>query len=210
MEQTHPSTCERVLARPAVAALVCLLLTVLLAWPLVAKLGSALPAGAGDLWQNLRNCWWWDGALREGPSPWWTPVLFHPGGADLAFHTHSPLNMLHFARWLEPETAYGAAALVSAWLSAFGAYLLAREFAGSACAGLVAGLVFAFFPHRMEQTLEHLNLFSTQFLPLAVWAFFALVLALVALDYLWLPYPLRELPAAPVQARLRDAGPPAP
>jgi hypothetical protein len=82
--------------------------------------------------------------------------------------------MLLFARWLEPETAYGAAVLVSTWLSAFGAYLLARELTGSACAGLVAGLVFAFFPHRMEQTLEHLNLFSTQFLPLAVWAFFAL------------------------------------
>jgi hypothetical protein len=35
-------------------------------------------------------------------------------------------------------------------------------------------LVFAFFPHRMEQTLEHLNLFSTQFLPLTLWSFIAL------------------------------------
>jgi hypothetical protein len=173
VEPTHLSTCERVLARPAVAALVCLLLTVLLTWPLAARLDSALPAGAGDLWQNLWNFWWWDRALREGLSPWWTPYLFHPGGADLAFHTHSPLNMLLFARWLEPETAYGAAVLVSSWLSAFGAYLLARELTGSARAGLVAGLVFAFFPHRMEQTLEHLNLFSTQFLPLTLWAFFA-------------------------------------
>jgi hypothetical protein len=154
-----------------VAAAVCALLTVVLTWPLAARLGAALPAGAGDLWQNLWNFWWWGHALREGQSPFWTPYLFHPGGADLAFHTHSPLNMLAFARWLAPPAAYGAAVLVSTWLSAFGALLLARELTGSARAGLVAGLVFAFFPHRMEQTLEHLNLFSTQFLPLSLWAF---------------------------------------
>jgi hypothetical protein len=168
------SACERILGRSAFAALACLLLTLLLTWPLAARLGSSLPAGAGDLWQNLWNFWWWGVALREGTSPWWTPYLFHPEGAGLAFHTHSPLNMLVFARWFEPQTAYGLCVLVSTWLSAFGTYLLARELSGSARAGLVAGLVFAFFPHRMEQTLEHLNLFSTQFLPLALWAFVVL------------------------------------
>src|SRR5206468_606248 len=39
----------------------------------------------------------------------------------------------------------------------------------------IAGLVFAFFPHRQEQTLEHLNLFSAQFIPLAL--FYALRLS---------------------------------
>jgi hypothetical protein len=37
---------------------------------------------------------------------------------------------------------------------------------------------------------------------------FALVLGLVALDFLWLPYPLRDDPLSPLYARLRDGGPP--
>jgi hypothetical protein len=37
---------------------------------------------------------------------------------------------------------------------------------------------------------------------------FALLLGLVALDYLWLPYPLREEHPPPVYALLRDGGPP--
>jgi len=167
-----PSACERALARPAVAAGVCLLLTLLLTWPLAARLGLALPAGAGDLWVNVWNFWWWRTALEAGESPWWTPYLFHPAGAHLDFHLHSPVNMLLFAPWFEPETAYGLAVLLSTWLSAFGAHLLARDLSGSARAGLLAGVVFAFFPHRLEQTLEHLNLFSTQFVPLTLWAFF--------------------------------------
>jgi hypothetical protein len=173
--EPHPSVCERALRQPASAALVCLLLTVLLTWPLTARLGSALPAGAGDLWQNLWNLWWWDLALREGVTPYWTPYFFHPSGADLSLHTHSPLNMLVFARLADPQTAYGLCVLASTWLSAFGMVLLAREVTGSARAGLVAGVVFAFFPNRLEQTLEHLNLFSTQFLPLMLWALLGMV-----------------------------------
>jgi hypothetical protein len=170
-----PSRAEALLRRPLVAALACLGGTLLLTWPLAARLGSALPAGAGDLWQNLWNFWWWGQALAAGESPWWTPLQFHPRGADLALHTHSPFNMLLFARIAEPATAYGLAVLFSTWLAAFGAYLLGRELSGSARAGLVAALVFAFFPNRLEQTLEHLNLFSTQFLPLTVWAYLRLV-----------------------------------
>ena len=175
MDASQTSAWERRLGRPAFAALACLLLTLLLTWPLPARLGAALPAGAGDLWVNVWNFWWWDVALRGGVSPWWTPYLFHPGGADLSIHLHSPFNMLLFATPFGPETAYGLSVLFSTWLSAFGTYLLARDLSGSARAGLVAGLVFAFFPHRLEQTLEHLNLFSTQFLPLTLWAFFRLV-----------------------------------
>ena len=170
--QKEPA-CERLLRRPGLAALGCGLLTVVLTWPLAARLGSALPAGAVDLWQNVWNFWWWDTALREGRSPFWTPYLFHPTGVELVFHTHSLFNMLALpvVRLVGPEAAYGLCVLFSTWLTAFGGYLLARELTGSARAGLLAGLVFAFFPHRLEQTLEHLNLFSTQFLPLTLWAF---------------------------------------
>lgn len=151
----------------------------MLTWPLAARIGSAVPAGSYDLWQNVWNFWWWDTALEQGLSPLWTPYLFHPTGVELVFHTHSPFNMLALpvARLAGPEAAYGVCVLVSTWLSAFGAYLLARELTGSARGGLLAGLVFAFFPHRLDQTLEHLNLFSTQFLPLALWAFFRLARA---------------------------------
>ena len=175
MDRPDSSVCERVLGRAPIAALVCAGLTAVLTWPLALHLGAALPAGGGDLSQNLWNFWWWNRALGASQSPWWTPYQFHPTGASLALHTHSPLNMLLFARLAEPWTAYGLAVLFSTWLSAFGAYLLGRELGGSARAGLIAGLVFAFFPQRLEQTLEHLNLFSTQFLPFALWAFVRLL-----------------------------------
>jgi len=42
---------------------------------------------------------------------------------------------------------------------------------GSPRAAFLGGIVYAFFPQRMEQGLEHLNLAAAQFIPFAVWAF---------------------------------------
>ena len=139
-------------------------------WPLVLDLTGSLPHGSGDVWQNLWNFWWWKKALCDlFVSPYATDYLFFPHGVSLALHTHSPFNQiatLPINVIFGPIAAYNLATLSSLAVSGLGAYLLARELVGNGRAAFLAGLVFAFFPHHLEQTLEHLNLASTQFLPL--------------------------------------------
>jgi hypothetical protein len=143
-----------------------------LSFPLALRIGSAVPNGTGDLWQNLWNFWWWRRALLElGTSPFWTDAQFHPGGVSLAFHTHSPLNVLATLP-LQPlvgiEGAYVVALLAGFLLAALGSYLLVRDLSGEPRAAFLAGLIFAFAPMHFEQSLEHLNLSSVQFLPFCV------------------------------------------
>ena len=143
-------------------------------WPLAANFLSGLPGGYRDVWQNLWNFWWWQTSLLTlHQSPYTTHHLFFPFGADLAFHTHSELNQIVFlpiSLALGVAAAHNAAILAGFVLSAFGAWLLARTVGASAHAAFLAGVVFAFFPYRMEHSLEHLNLSSTQFLPIVAWS----------------------------------------
>lgn len=169
---------ERACSHPGVVALAFLILTLGLTWPLAFRFTTAVPAGAGDLWQNVWNFWWWKTCLAEGRNPNFTPYLFFPYGTSLVFHTHSPLNMLlglPVAWLLGPGAAYNFCILLAIWLSAFGAWLLIKDLTGSTRGAFLAGFVFAFFPQHLEQTLEHLNLSTIQFLPLSLWAFLQLV-----------------------------------
>ena len=144
-------------------------------YPLVLNWRSALPAGAGDLWQNYWNFWWWKKCLLEGLNPYHSDYLLYPFGVDLIFHTHSvfnqiaamPVNLL-----VGEAAAYNFCVFLALSLSGFGGYLFVRELTGDARAAFLAGLVFAYFPQHIEQTFEHLNLFSTQFIPLTL--FYAL------------------------------------
>ena len=151
-------------------------LSVLLTLPLALDLFGSLPNGSGDIRQNYWNYWWWEQALFElETSPFHTPLLFAPAGVDLVFHTHSPFNMIvgmPFQLWKGPTAAYNFCLLLALTLSGYGTWLLVRRLTGDGAAGVLAGLVFAFFPNRVEQTFEHLNLFSVQFLP---WALYYLV-----------------------------------
>lgn len=165
----------------AVAFLLYAAAAVGMTWPLVLDLTGSLPHGSGDVWQNLWTFWWWKRALLDvAQSPYFTGDLFFPQGASLALHTHSPFNQLltlPVNALLGSVAAYNVATLTGMALSGLGAYLLARELvppltpmsraahAGGGRAAFLAGLVFAFFPHRLEQSLEHLNLSSVQFLP---------------------------------------------
>jgi hypothetical protein len=144
-------------------------LTVFMTWPLAAHVTSYLPEGAGDLWQNLWNFWWWKRALIDlHQSPYRTDYLFFPFGAKIVFHTHSEINQLAglpVSLLFGPLAAYNVVLLVGLTLAGLGAYLLARELTGDGPAAFLAGLIFAFFPHHFEQMLEHLNLATVQFLP---------------------------------------------
>ncbi len=155
-----------------------LLLALLMTYPLILHLGDSLPAGSGDIWQNYWNFWWWEKALLElHQHPYWTQYLYHPHGADLTFHTHSSFNMLvalPVTVAFGPGAAYNFCVLLALWLSGLGMHFFVRELTGDGRAAFLAGLVFAYFPQHIEQTLEHLNLFSTQFIPFTLYYFYRL------------------------------------
>lgn len=167
----RPEASPRLLANSLPVLLLYLGLTLVMTFPLVLAFGNALPAGSADLWQNYWNFWWWKQCLLEAQNPLHAPALFHPFGTDLVFHTHSPFNQIvgmPVNLLFGEAAAYNFCLLLALTLSGFGAYLLVRELTRSASAGFLAGLVFAYFPQTVEQTLEHLNLFSVQFIPLSL------------------------------------------
>jgi hypothetical protein len=144
-------------------------LAILFTWPLLPSMTSQLPHGSNDLWQNLWNFWWWREALIEiGQTPYSTEYLFFPHGASLALHTHStfnqiaafPINLL-----LGPIAGLNFATLLGFALAGIAAHQLAYEISHDRAGAYLAGLIFAFFPHHLEQSLEHLNLSSIEFLP---------------------------------------------
>jgi hypothetical protein len=148
------------------------LLAVFMTWPLAIHLGDRLPLGSNDLWQNYWNFWWWKTTLLEQwTSPYWTQLLYQPGDTSLAFHTHSPANvvsMLPVALLWNEAAALNIATLLGFILSGWGGYLLAREVCGHAGAAFAAGILLAFAPYHFEQSLEHLNLASYQGIPFFV------------------------------------------
>ena len=147
-------------------------LTLLMTFPLGWHWRSGLPGGSGDIWQNYWNFWWWKQCLLDALNPLHTSMLFFPTGTDLVFYTHSPFNQvlaMPINLLFGQAAAYNFCVFFALTLSGFGAYLLVRELTGSSAAGFLAGLVFAYFPQTLEQTLEHLNLFSLQFIPLALY-----------------------------------------
>lgn len=168
----HLGVPPQLIERPRNAALLYLALTLLMTFPLAWQWRGSIPAGAGDIWQNYWNFWWWKQCLLEGFNPLHSPLLFFPNGADLVFHTHSPFNQvlaMPVNLLFGEAAAYNFCILFALTLIGFGTYLLVRELTGSAEAGVLAGIVFAYFPQTIEQTLEHLNLFSLQFIPLALY-----------------------------------------
>src|SRR5262249_37075297 len=59
-------------------------------------------------------------------------------------------------------------------VSGAGTALLVRSLTGSAAAGIIAGVVFAFLPYRIDH-YPHVQLQQTQCLPFALWAFHRLL-----------------------------------
>ena len=73
-----------------------------------------------------------------------------------------------------PILIYNLVFLSGFALSGVGVALLVRRLTGHAGAAIVAGLVFAFPPYRIDH-YAHLQLQQTQFIPLALWAFHRLL-----------------------------------
>jgi len=171
-----------------------LLLTVVMTWPLVTQLTSAIPGDSFDGWQNFWNLWWLRVALVERvQDPFVTDLLYAPTGVTLHFHTLNPFNgLLTLPLQLAAGSgglfvAYNAVVFFSFAMSGYGAFLLTRWTLRSRAgesrflyheyaryhedvrwwASLVAGAVFAFAPFHMAHLLGHMQVFAYQWVPFA-------------------------------------------
>jgi hypothetical protein len=160
----------RTLARIVVAFVSYLALAILLTYPLVLSLRSALPVDAVD---SAFSAWvlFWDARTFPLSAAWWNAPAFSPVPGTMAFSD----GMLGVAiltspmQWLgaSPILSYNLAFLLSFPLSAVGAYLLSLHLTGREDAAFFAGLAFGFAPFRMSQ-LSHIQMLSTYGAPLAL------------------------------------------
>ena len=138
-------------------------------WPLAAGLARDVPGDFGD---PLFTSWVlaWDAThLGRG---WWSANIFAPQPLALAYSEHFLPQALQalpiYALTRNPILAYNLLFLSTFALSGLGMFLLGRELTGSAAAGLVAGLAFAFAPYRLAN-VPHLQVLSSAWMPFVLY-----------------------------------------
>ncbi len=153
-----------------------LAITIAATWPLALGLGRNV---AWDLGDSVLNMWilaWdceqilailWGDVSRV--STFFDANIFHPAPLTLAYSEHlipQALQILPvYLMTGNPILCYNLVFLSTFVLSGLGMYLLVRELTGSALAGFVAGLLFAFAPYRLPQS-SHVQVLSSQWMPL--------------------------------------------
>ena len=148
------------------AAYLCL--TVAMTWPLALRLNTHFAGQDIDVWINTWVTWWTHKALSEGQSLYYTNLMFYPHGVSLTFHSFSHVNTalaLLLQPWMGKLGAHNTTTLLTHALSGYGMFCLVRYVARSSLGAFFAGLVFAFFPYRMAESI-HPVIVSTQWIPL--------------------------------------------
>lgn len=150
------------------------LLTVVISWPVIKRVDEVLIGNDIDTYINPWADWWTEKAWQDPDiSLYETDYLFYPGGANLVYHSFSPLNTL-VALALYPLlgrlAAYNVTMLLNLFLAGVAMGHLARYLTGSTMAGVVAGVIFAFNSYEVYQT-AHPVLVTIWPLPWATLAF---------------------------------------
>jgi len=158
--------------------------TVVVTWPLAAKIRSHLPAASHPTTYDdmLLHAWvlsWDVHALLHQPLRLFEANIFHPLRHTLAYSdalVSDALPLLPLAPLTpNPALLLNTALLLSFVIGASGAFFLVRYLADDRTAAFVAGLLFAFAPYRFWQ-IERLQALSVQWTPflfLALHAFLA-------------------------------------
>ncbi|MBE7549773.1 MAG: hypothetical protein HS126_01675 [Anaerolineales bacterium] len=151
------------------------LLTLVMLYPLSLKLTSMVPEPTDPL-LNVWRMQWNAHAFLGGPAALaniFNANIFYPFPLTLAYSEHFLLlsaQMLPFLLLSDSHLlGMNLSVLFTFVLSGYTMYLLITAWTGQRWAGFIAGVLFAFSPHRFGQ-LNHLELLVTQWLPLALLA----------------------------------------
>jgi hypothetical protein len=161
------------IARDGLAIILFALAAMASMYPVMACFSKRIIGWAGDNIQYVYMTGWVAEALRTGQSILVDPHLNYPQELVLAATDVPYLSMIVAAPavWLgNPVVAYNVIMFFSSLLSGYFAYLWIHSLTGSRFGGIVAGLLFLFSPYRIAHSYGHLQLVSTQVLPLFFWA----------------------------------------
>jgi hypothetical protein len=161
-------------SRPAIPAWGCALLftllTILFTWPQAWQL-DRIP-DFKDAYFNIWRMAWVAHQVPRDPLHLFDANIFFPLSNTLALSDAVLLPALMGAplAWLgiNSVVVYNLAVLGSFVLCGLGMFLLVRDLSGSAAAGVVGGMVFAFAPFRFDH-YAHLELLWAPWMPFALW-----------------------------------------
>jgi hypothetical protein len=128
-------------------------LTILMTWPVAGQLGTHVPGGTVDLWVHRWTFWWVKRAIVQGDNPFYTRLLYHPGGVSLAYHNIAWLNIglwLPLQAILGSNVAYSLVFLAVLLLNGVSMYLLVEELLDSRLAAFLGGLIYGFWPYTLS------------------------------------------------------------
>ena len=152
-------------------------LTAVMTYPQVLRMSD----GVHDPADPLMVTWvlaWVAHQLPNAPAHIFDANIFYPERNTLAYSETLLVPGLLAAplHWLgvKPILIYNLVFLSGFALSGVGVALLVRRLTGHAGAAILAGIVFAFPPYRIDH-YAHLQLQQTQFIPQALWAFHRLL-----------------------------------
>jgi hypothetical protein len=144
------------------------LLTLVMSYPVVGRMGTHLIGDGDDMWVHYWNNWWVERTLQGKNDLYHTDLLFHPTGVSLI---HQNFAWVNIALWLGLKrlvggiAAYNLVHLLHIPLSGLSMFLLVCRLTKSEAIAFVGGLIFAFLPFRMLDT-NHPNMVSTEGFPL--------------------------------------------
>lgn len=144
------------------------LLTALLTYPVVFKVGTHIPGG-GDAFQWMFSLWYSGYALMHPDVTTLTHnnLLFYPDGiSTMPFPSaFNQLLYLLMSPVLELHVIYTILWLLTFAIGAFGAYLLVKHLTGNDYAAFISGIVFAFTPYHFVHALGHLGATTIEWIP---------------------------------------------
>ena len=148
------------------------LLTAVMTWPQVARLGTKATEHQ-DVYFNMWRFGWTAHAITTSPSKVLDGNIFYPERRTLTFSDAMPVESAIAAPllWVRtpPVLVHNLMLLAAFVFSGSGMFVLARRLTGSAAAGITAGFVFAFAPYRFDHYM-HMELQWTVWMPWAFWA----------------------------------------
>ncbi len=148
--------------------LVFLIITLIMYWPITLNITSHVINGYGDVHQSLFNLWWVPYALFTlHQSPYFTHFLYYPIGANLATQTLSPIAALLVSPIYAASAAlaYNVLFFSSFALSGLFMFMLAKYITKNDYAAFIAGMIFAFSPVHIAQSVAHLDWTIVEWIP---------------------------------------------
>ena len=144
--------------------------TLVLTYPLILNISSALPADGRDA---SFAAWilWWNAHAVPFTQAWWNAPIFYPISGSLGF-SETLLGLTPVTtpiQWLggSPIVAYNVIFLLSFPLSGIAAHGLVYSLTRRHDAAFIAGLAYAFNPYRIAQ-LPHIQMLASFWMPVAL------------------------------------------